>query len=105
MAVSEERILEIVKLPRPKVFASFDLSELLNDSLVGFRRIDLQAGKEEHTNPGRYLQVVDMASGRAIAWWEEGMHDYSVFHAYLIGKDGTSARYTTDLFHPDSRER
>lgn len=101
MIVREDVILQIVRASHPSHLGKFDLDALLNDRFLGQRKIDLQAGEKEHTYPGRYLQVMDMASGRALAWWEEGMHDYSIIHAYLIGKEGASARYAKDLFSPD----
>ena len=78
----------------------FNLGDLVNETISGVRAVDLQAGRKTHFYPGRYLDIIDFKSGRTLIIGEEGFHDYSVRHSYLVEKSG-KVKYNDSLFSPD----
>lgn len=98
--IPEAIILNIVRGGSTETRRPFTLTDLLGDTITGNRSVDLQANQQGHVYPGRYLEILDFASGKALAWYEEGHEDSSTTHAYLIAPDGT-AHYREDLFNPD----
>lgn len=102
--IPDKQILEEISKQPGRERLSFALENLIGETIAGTRVIDRQKGKKEHTYPGRYLQVVDFRSGTALAWYEEGHHDWTETHAYLLSPDG-KVFYSHNLFDVDTRMR
>jgi hypothetical protein len=100
MPLDEEHVRRCIKLPPSKIRYPFDWDELIGEKIRAERSIDLQNREKVHVYPGRYAKVIDFASGRSLVWFEEGLHDGSTQHVYLLSPGG-EIRYKENFFAPD----
>ncbi len=98
--VTKREIIQIFNTglrKKPKI--SFSIEDLVGEKIVRTSTIDRESRNKQHISPGRYLQAVYFESGKVMVFGEEGHHDSSTFHSYLISR--TKVRYSDEIFGPD----
>lgn len=104
MTLNKIQIEKIIK-DTSKRKRKFDIKDLISETIKGERTIDLQKDRRSHIYPDRYASVIDFESGRSLAYYEEGHHDYSTHHVFLVGPKENQVRYCENLFNPCRNQR
>ena len=78
----------------------FDVAKVANDSLVGYKRRDVEGVADEFATVRMALDDIDHLEGRGIDWYRTGLVGGGALVAVIVG--GLSANHNTGNSEPSS---